>query len=70
MTNSTGYQRVNDAILPLLKLIVPENGEADQWVIIETLCCAIGRVHGRSDRQIAEFLDAISFRIATGERSK
>jgi hypothetical protein len=66
MSNSQAH---NAAIFPLLKAIVEaEPDEAGQWVLLETLCLGIGRLHGRSDRDTAEFIDAMSERIATGAR--
>ena len=42
--------------------------EADQWIIIESLCLGIGKLHGRSARATAIFVETIAERIATGER--
>jgi hypothetical protein len=61
--------RHNDALVPLMKVIVLDNSEAEQWVIMESLCLCLGYVHGRTDRQIAEFVETIASRIATGERN-
>ncbi|MDZ7895353.1 MAG: hypothetical protein U5M50_10570 [Sphingobium sp.] len=59
----------NAAILPLLKLIIHHGAdEADQWVLIETLCLGIGRLHQRTPRQTAEFVETIAHRLASGER--
>jgi hypothetical protein len=59
----------NAAILPCLKLLVEAaQSEADQWILLETLCCGIGKLHQRTARQTAEFIDLMSERIATGER--
>jgi hypothetical protein len=63
------HDRHNDALLPLMELIIFDNSEAQQWVIMESLCLCLGRFHGRTDRQIAEFVETIASRIATGERN-
>lgn len=67
MNNAPGH---NAALSPALKAIV-ENAaeESDQWVILESLCLGIGFLHGRQPRQIAEFIELMAERIATGERA-
>jgi hypothetical protein len=59
----------NQAIRPLLKMLL-ESGEdeADQWVLIESLCVGIGLINGRTPRQTAEFIEAVAERIASGVR--
>ena len=60
----------NAALFPMLKLITAHaETESDQWVILESLCLGIGRLHGRSPRQTAEFVEAIAERFTTGERA-
>ncbi len=59
----------NGALKPaLLAIVEAAQSEAEQWVILESLCFGIGLLHGRSPRQIAEFIETIAERIATGER--
>lgn len=64
--STTGY---NAAIRQALRAIV-ENAptEAEQWVILESLCVGLGLLHGRTPRQTAEFIDALAERIASGAR--
>lgn len=60
----------NAAILPMLRLITDHaKTEADQWVILETLCLGIGKLHGRSTRDTAVFIETMAERLATGERT-
>ena len=60
----------NAAILPMLRMITDHaENEAAQWVVLETLCLGIGKLHGRTPRQTAEFVEAISERLTTGERT-
>lgn len=62
-------ERHNAAIYPILKMIVDaEPTESGQWVLLETLCLGIGRLHQRRNRDIAEFVEAIAERLTTGER--
>lgn len=67
MTNPTDAH--NQALLPILRIIT-ENAEKEsqQWVILESLCLGVGKLHGRTPRQTAAFIDAMAERIATGER--
>ena len=67
MTNPTDAH--NQALLPILRIIT-ENAEKEsqQWVILESLCLGVGKLHGRTPRQTAEFIDAMAERLATGER--
>lgn len=59
----------NAAIFPLLHAISRHStDEAEQWVLIETLCLAIGHLHQRTPRQTAEFVETIAHRLAAGER--
>lgn len=60
----------NAAMLPLLRMIVQHAGtEPSQWVILESLCLGIGKLHRRSARETAEFIEAMAERIATGDRT-
>lgn len=62
--------RHNEAMLPLLRTITTAaDSEAGQWVILESLCLGIGKLHGLTPRQTAEFIEAMAERLATGERS-
>ena len=67
---TTASERHNAAIYPLLKLLTEHAAtEPDQWVILETLCLGVGKLHGRTPRQTAEFIEAMAERIATGART-
>ena len=60
----------NAVLLPLLRLIVDHaDTEPVQWVILESLCLAVGRLHGRSQRDTALFVETIAERLTTGERT-
>lgn len=60
----------NAAILPMLRLITDHaKTEADQWVILETLCLGIGKLHGRSPRDTAIYIETMAERLTTGERT-
>jgi len=62
--------RHNAAMLPLLKLITAHaSTEEGQWIILESLCLGIGKLHNRTPRQIAVFVETMAERFATGERS-
>ena len=64
------HQLHNDALMPLLRLIISHGrSEPDQWVILESLCLGIGKLHGRTPRQTAEFIEAMAERLTTGERT-
>ncbi len=59
----------NKALLPLLRTLCDhETSEGAQWVIIESLCLGVGKLHGRTPRQTAEFIEVMAERLATGER--
>lgn len=59
----------NRAIYPILKMIVEaEPNESGQWVLLETLCLGIGRLHQRTAQETAVFIETIAERIVTGER--
>jgi hypothetical protein len=59
----------NAAIPPCLKAIVENtDGEAEQWVMLESLCLGIGKLHGRTARETAVFIETMAERLATGER--
>lgn len=63
-------QAHNAAIYPLLKTLTDHaQTEAQQWVILESLCLAIGKLHGRTPRQTAEFIEAMAERLTTGARA-
>ena len=64
-----GVWNHNAAILPCLKAIVENtDGEAEQWIILESLCLGIGKLHGRTARETAVFIETMAERLATGER--
>lgn len=59
----------NQAMLPIMRLIVQHAPtEAAQWVILESLCCGIGRLHGRTAKATAIFVESIAERLCEGER--
>lgn len=59
----------NEALLPLLQMIVAAAPtEQAQWVILESLCLGIGKLHGRTPRETALYAETIAERLATGER--
>lgn len=63
------HEQHKEALLPLLREITAAAPtEADQWILLESLCLGIGKLHGRTPRQTAEFVDAIAERFTTGER--
>lgn len=63
-------ERHNAVIFPLLKMLTSHaTNEPEQWVVIESLCLAIGKLHNRTPRQTAEFIDAMADRLTTGERA-
>lgn len=60
----------NDAVLPALKAITSAAlTEAEQWVVLESLCLGIGILHGRTARETAVFVETMADRFATGERT-
>lgn len=62
--------RHNAAMLPILRLVLDHGStEADQWVILESICRGIGMVHGRTAAQTAIFVETMAERLATGERA-
>ena len=62
--------RHNEALFPMLKMLTQAaDTEAQQWVILESLCLGIGKLHNRTPRQTAEFIEAIAERLTTGERT-
>ena len=64
-----GVWNHNAAILPCLTAIVENtNGEAEQWIMLESLCLGIGKLHGRTARETAVFIETMAERLATGER--
>lgn len=71
MTNEANPSaRHNEAIFPLLKVLTSfAETEPEQWVILETLCLGIGRLHGRTPRQTAEFIEVMAERLTTGVRT-
>jgi hypothetical protein len=68
MTDAT--RRHNDALYPLLRMIADHaETEAQQWVILESLCLGIGKLHGRSTRETALYIETMAERLVTGERT-
>lgn len=66
----TPSDRHNEALFPLLKALTNYAAtEPDQWVLLESLCLGIGKLHGRSARQTAEFIEVMAERLTTGERT-
>ena len=66
---SGGVWNHNAAILPCLKAIVENTAnEAEQWIMLESLCLGIGKLHGRTARETAVFIETMAERLATGER--
>lgn len=66
----TPSERHNQALFPLIKALCSyADTEPDQWVIMESLCLGIGKLHGRTPRQTAEFIEAMAERLATGART-
>jgi hypothetical protein len=64
-----GVWNHNAAILPCLKAIVENTDtEAEQWIMLESLCLGIGKLHGRTARETAVFIETMAERLATGER--
>lgn len=64
-----GVWNHNAAILPCLKAIVENtDSEAEQWVMLESLCLGIGKLHGRTARETAVYIETMAERLATGER--
>lgn len=60
----------NRVMLPLLKLITDHaQNEAQQWVIIESLCLGIGILHGRNASETAIYVETIAERLAAGKRT-
>ena len=60
----------NSALLPLLRIITDAaRTEPGQWVILESLCLGIGKLHNRTPRQTAEFIEAIAERLTSGART-
>ena len=63
-------KRHNEALLPMLRLIVEHApNEAAQWVILESLCLGIGKLHGRSAKETAIYIETMAERLVTGERT-
>lgn len=61
--------RHNEALLPMLKMIIAAAPtEEAQWVVLESLCLGIGKLHGRTPRETALYAETIAERLATGER--
>lgn len=60
----------NAALLPLLRTITDHaNTEEAQWVLLESLCLGIGKLHGRTPRETAVYVESIAERFTTGERA-
>lgn len=67
---TTASDQHNAVIYPLLKLLAEHAAtEPEQWVILETICLGIGKLHDRTPRQTAEFIEAMAEHIATGART-
>ena len=63
-------ERHNEALFPMLKMLTQAaDTEAQQWVILESLCLGIGKLHNRTPRQTAVFIEAMAERLVTGERT-
>lgn len=59
----------NAVVLPVLRLIAcAAEREPDQWVILESICLGIGKLHGRSTRETALFVETMAERFVQGER--
>lgn len=66
----TAHEQHNAALLPMLRLIVDHaQTEPDQWIILESLCLGIGKLHGRTSRETAIYIETMAERLATGERT-
>ena len=64
-----GVWNHNAAVFPCLKAIVENTAsEAEQWIMLESLCLGIGKLHGRTARETAVFIETMAERLATGER--
>ena len=60
----------NAALLPALRISTNHGeDEASQWVILESLCLGIGKLHGRTARETAVFIETMAERLTTGERT-
>lgn len=60
----------NAALFPLLRMIVDHAPtEEAQWVILESLCLGIGKLHGRTPAQTAIYVESIAERFVTGDRT-
>ena len=60
----------NAALLPILRLITEHAPtEEAQWVLLESLCLGIGKLHGRTPRETAVYVETIAERFTTGERT-
>lgn len=69
MTNKPSEAH-NAALLPILRLITEHGAtEPAQWVIMESLCLGIGKLHGRSIKEISLFVETMAERFADGSRS-
>lgn len=66
---SEASDRHNAALLPMLRLIVDAApNEAGQWVVIESLCLGIGKLHNRTPKETAIYIETMAERLATGDR--
>jgi hypothetical protein len=60
----------NAALLPMLRLIVDHAPtESGQWVILESLCLGISKLHNRTPAQTAIYIETMAERLVTGERT-
>lgn len=61
----------NTVLLPVLRLIAgAAEREPDQWVILESICLSIGRLHGRSARETALLIEKMAERFIEGARGE
>lgn len=59
----------NAAIRPLLEhLVSVAPTEPDQWLVLESLCLGVGKMHGLDARGTAEMVELIAERFASGLR--
>jgi len=65
----TPAARHNLKLSLIAKLLLVDETEAQSWIILESAICAVGAMHGRNARQIAEILDVISERIVVDDRA-
>lgn len=54
----------------LASIITKDRSEAEIWVALETICLCIGLSFGRTQKDIAIFIETMAERIATGARDE